>query len=97
MVPVPEDQLPVCCPRMCEFKPTGESPLRYEPEFVNTTCPICGGPATRETDTMDTFICSSWYFLRYADPHNAEQAWIGGEAGSAGCPSISISAARNTP
>src|SRR5437588_2834991 len=74
IVPVPEDQLPVILPENVEFKSTGESPLRYEPEFVNTTCPICGGPATRETDTMDTFICSSWYFLRYADPHNSEQA-----------------------
>ncbi len=75
MVPVPEDQLPVWLPENVQFKATGESPLRYEPDFVNTTCPICGGPATRETDTMDTFICSSWYFLRYADPHNSEQAW----------------------
>jgi leucyl-tRNA synthetase len=74
-VPVPEDQLPVWLPEHVEFKSTGESPLRYEPEFLNTTCPICGGPATREADTMDTFICSSWYFLRYADPHNSEQAW----------------------
>ena len=75
IVPVPEEQLPVWLPEHVEFKPTGESPLRYEPEFLNTTCPICGGPATREADTMDTFICSSWYFLRYADPHNTEQAW----------------------
>ncbi|HLQ10806.1 MAG TPA: class I tRNA ligase family protein, partial [Ktedonobacteraceae bacterium] len=75
MVPVPEDQLPVLLPENVQFKPTGESPLRYEPDFVNTTCPVCGGPATRETDTMDTFMCSSWYFLRYADPHNDRQAW----------------------
>jgi leucyl-tRNA synthetase len=75
IVPVPEDQLPVWLPENVQFKPTGESPLRYEPDFVNTTCPVCGGPATRETDTMDTFMCSSWYFLRYADPHNDQQAW----------------------
>ncbi len=74
-VPVPEEQLPVWLPEHVEFKPTGESPLRYEPDFLNTTCPVCGGPATREADTMDTFICSSWYFLRYVDPHNSEQAW----------------------
>ncbi len=75
MVPVPEEQLPVHLPENVQFKATGESPLRYEPDFVNTTCPICGGPATREADTMDTFICSSWYFLRYADPQNDQQPW----------------------
>jgi len=75
MVPVPEEQLPVYLPENVQFKATGESPLRYEPDFLHTTCPTCGGPATREADTMDTFICSSWYFLRYADPHNDQQAW----------------------
>lgn len=74
-VPVPEAQLPVLLPEHVDFKSTGESPLRYEPEFLHTTCPKCGGPATREADTMDTFVCSSWYFLRYADPHDSEHAW----------------------
>ncbi|HUC90369.1 MAG TPA: leucine--tRNA ligase [Patescibacteria group bacterium] len=76
-VPVPEDQLPVKLPEMTSFEPSGDgrSPLARVPEFVNTVCPKCGGPAERETDTMDGFACSSWYFLRYTDPHNQERAF----------------------
>jgi leucyl-tRNA synthetase len=72
IVAVPEKDLPVLLPEEAEFRPTGESPLKYNEKFVNTTCPKCGGPAKRETDTIDGFLCSCWYFLRYCSPHDSE-------------------------
>jgi len=76
-VAIPEDQLPVVLPDVKDYAPKGDgkSALAGVEAWVNTTCPTCGGPALRETDTMDGYACSSWYLLRYADPHNNEQAW----------------------
>ena len=70
IVAVPDDQLPVLLPKVTQFTGKGSSPLAQVPEFVNVTCPRCGGAARRETDTMDTFVDSSWYFYRFADPRN---------------------------
>jgi leucyl-tRNA synthetase len=75
IIPVPEKDLPVLLPEDAEFKPTGESPLTYNEQFTNTTCPHCSSPARRETDTMDTFMCSSWYFLRYCSPQYDKAAF----------------------
>lgn len=75
IVPVPEKDLPVKLPYDVDFTPTGESPLAKCDEFINTTCPCCGGKAKREADTMDTFMCSSWYQFRYVDANNDEEAF----------------------
>jgi leucyl-tRNA synthetase len=75
IVPVPDDQLPVELPKVAQFTGRGDSPLAQVAEFVNVTCPKCGKPARRETDTMDTFVDSSWYFYRFADPRNDTQAF----------------------
>jgi leucyl-tRNA synthetase len=75
MVPVPESDLPVLLPDVEEYLPKGRSPLAAAEDWVRTTCPKCGGEAHRETDTMDTFVDSSWYFMRYCDPHNDDAAF----------------------
>ncbi|MBR2442457.1 MAG: leucine--tRNA ligase, partial [Clostridia bacterium] len=74
-VPVPEKDLPVKLPYDVEFRPTGKSPLASHEKFMKCTCPNCGGKASRDPDTLDTFVCSSWYFLRYPDAHNDKQAF----------------------
>ena len=73
--PVPEDQLPVLLPKDVDFSVVGKSPITTSKTFKDTVCPVCGGHATREMDTMDTFMCSSWYYMRYSDPKNSEKCF----------------------
>jgi len=81
LVPVPREDLPVIHPDVADYAPAGRSPLAAVPEFVDVACPRCGGPASRETDTMDTFVDSSWYFLRYTDPRDEEAMFDPARAG----------------
>ena len=97
LVGVPESDLPVLLPEVTEYAPKGRSPLAAAEEWRRVPCPKCGGEGLRETDTMDTFVDSSWYFIRYVDAAQGRRRLGSRRWSTGGCPSTSTSAASSTP